>query len=140
MSLRGKSWLWVLLAFYGFGLAASLILFPDWKRPWLEQLIVHALRPIFLIIMVLFPYGIIALGALRLRKRSAELEALDETLADVDPDIAEQKMREYVAARQSLEARIGLVERSHEHDMVRATYTLTDNDKRGLPRQPGTGV
>lgn len=59
---------------------------------------------------------------------------MDDTLAEVDPEVADRKLREYVAARQSLEARIGLVERSHEHDMANATRTLPDDDPRGLPR------
>jgi hypothetical protein len=100
----------------------------------LELVLIYACGPFAFAEFVLLPYGVMVLGAMRLRKRRAELEAMDDTLADVEPEVADRKLREYVAARQGLEARIGLVERTHAHDMANATHTLPDDDPRGLPR------
>jgi hypothetical protein len=82
----------------------------------LELVLIYACGPFAFAEFVLLPYGVMVLGAMRLRKRRAELEAMDDTLADIEPDVADRTLRGYVAARQSLEARIGLIERSHAHD------------------------
>lgn len=134
MSLRGKSWLWIALTCYAVGLAIAAYLARNEDMPLWQRLLFYALEPFLLVVPAMIPYGFIVLGTLRLRQRKAELAAMDETLADVDPEVADRKLREYVAARQGLEARIGLVERSHAHDMANATHTLPDDDPRGLPR------
>jgi hypothetical protein len=133
MSLRGKSWLWLVIACYGIGVATCAYTLRDLSIPILPAIVICALTPLLIVSPFALPLTAITLGTMRLRKRRAELEAMDDTLADIDPEVAEQKMREYVAARQSLEARIGLVERTHAHDVANATHTLADDDPRGLP-------
>jgi hypothetical protein len=100
----------------------------------LEIVFILLCAPIAFADLVLMPYGVLAMGSMRLRKRQAELEALDETLADVEPEVAERKLREYVALKQGLGARIAMGDTIQAMDAANATYTLADDDPRGLPR------
>lgn len=99
-----------------------------------QTIAVYAVLPFVWGSAVFLPYGFVVLGIAKLRSLRAELEAMDDRLADADPLESERKLREFVAQRDGLEARIGLVERTHAHDMANATRTLPDDDPRGLPR------
>ncbi|CAG0997410.1 hypothetical protein PLCT2_02847 [Planctomycetaceae bacterium] len=134
MGLRGKTWLWVLLACYAGGLALTIYEMRDERFNMAQTIAVYAVLPFIWGSAVFLPYGFIVLGIAKLRKERAELEAMDDKLADADPVESERKLREFVASHQGLESRIGLVERSHAHDMAIATRTLPDDDPRGLPR------
>lgn len=134
MRMRGKSWLWVLLVCYAGGLALTIYEMAGERLTLAQGIAVYLVLPFIWGSAIFLPYGFLVLGIAKLRQRRAELEAMDETLAEVDPEVADRKLREFVAQRQGLEARIGLVERSHAHDMVNAMHTLPEDDPRGLPR------
>lgn len=106
--------------FLGMGEAALLMWLGNYFRGatlnvWLVFAVVLWLCVGFIIAMVQFflPYAIIVLGVAKLREqRREELEALgDENVVHADPD-GERKLHEYLTAMTSMEARIGLLQRS----------------------------
>lgn len=136
MSLRGKGIVAVLTLclIVAEAYAAMLVWSAHRQLTWLEIALILLCAPFAFLDLILMPYGVLAMGSMRLHKRQIELDALDETLADIEPDIAERKLREYVALKQGLGARIGMGDTIQAIDAANATYTLPDDDPRGLPR------
>jgi hypothetical protein len=57
-------------------------------------------------------YSVFALGWLRIRDRRGELEQFDDSNTVGDPESGERKLHDYLTAITSMEARIGLLQRS----------------------------
>jgi hypothetical protein len=57
-------------------------------------------------------YSVLALGWLRIRDRREELEQFDDSNTVGDPESGERKLHDYLTAITSMEARIGLLQRS----------------------------
>ena len=135
MQQRGSDWLWMLLACYaaGFGLTLALA----WPADGLARasfLLLMALMPPVIAAFVFLPAGVLVVGLIRIRLRIVETTELDDSLAATSPEQAERKLREFIALKQGLGARIGIGESIQPFDAERATYTLPDDDPRGLPR------
>jgi hypothetical protein len=134
MKQRGSDWLWMLLACYaaGFGLTLALA----WPTDGLTRasfLLLMAIMPPVIAAFVFLPAGVLVIGLIRIKLRSAETTELDDSLAATSPEQAERKLREFIALKQGLGARIGMGESVQPFDAERATYTLPDDDPRDLP-------
>ncbi len=81
---------------------------------------------------LVIPGGILLLALIKSRELKRETEEMDDALK-IDPD-GEEKLRNWIASKQSLEAQIGLVERTHDHDKVNVLRDLPDDDPRGKGR------
>lgn len=133
--------MWMLLACYaaGFGLTLALV----WPADGLTRasfLLLMAIMPPVIAAFVFVPAGVLVIGLIRINSRIAEAKELDDSLAATTPEEADRRLREFIALKQGLGARIGMGESVQRFDAESATYTLTDDDKRGLPQQPGAGL
>jgi hypothetical protein len=77
---------------------------------------------------VILPFGILLLAWIKSREMKRERDAMDETITE-NPE-GEEKLRHMLASKQSLEAQIGLVEQSHDHDKVNILRDVPDDDPR----------
>jgi uncharacterized membrane protein len=57
-------------------------------------------------------YSVYALGWMRIRDRREELDQFDDSNTVGDPEIGERKLHDYLTAITSMEARIGMLQRS----------------------------
>jgi len=135
MKQRGSDWLWMLLACYaaGFGLTLALV----WPADGLTRasfLLPMAIMPPVIAAFVFVPAGVLVIGLIRINSRIAEAKELDDSLAATTPEEADRRLREFIALKQGLGARIGMGESVQPFDAERATYTLPEDDSRGLPR------
>ena len=123
LTLKNKTWLWVLLLCLGLGTGVTAVWAPGITRRFnpFELALFWLVFPVFIgANLFFFPYGFILLALARLRKRRTEIENMDETLAEVSQEVSDRKLREFVATRNGLESYMGLVERTHAHDVAKA--------------------
>ena len=136
LTLKNKTWLWVLLLCLGLGTGVTAVWAPGITRRFtsFELALFWLVFPVFIgANLFFFPYGFILLAVARLRKRRAEIENMDETLAEVSQEVSDRKLREFVATRNGLESYMGLVERTHAHDVAKASQIIDQDDVRARP-------
>ena len=136
LRLKNKTWLWVLLLCLGLGTGVTAVWAPGITRRFnpFELALFWLVFPVFIgANLFFFPYGFILLALARLRKRRTEIENMDETLAEVSQEVSDRKLREFVATRNGLESYMGLVERTHAHDVAKASQIIDQDDVRARP-------
>ncbi len=136
LTLKNKTWLWVLLLCLGLGTGVTAVWAPGITRRFnsFELALFWLVFPVFIgANLFFFPYGFILLALARLRKRRTEIENMDETLAEVSQEVSDRKLREFVATRNGLESYMGLVERTHAHDVAKASQIIDQDDVRARP-------